>query len=451
MALAPNTRLGRYEIRSKLGEGGMGEVYLAEDKQLNRKVAIKCLPPGSIASEQANRRLLREARAAANLDHPNICAIHEVGEEEGRSFIVMQYLEGETLDTRMKRKSLDLPESLTIAIQVTDALAEAHGHGIIHRDIKPSNIMITGRGAVKVMDFGLAKITQEGFAVDKEAETQSLLSTPGAVMGTVPYMSPEQVRGEQLDARTDIFSFGVVLYEMITGRQPFVAESSAGTISAIMTHEPPPLARYSREAPAELERIVSKALRKNKEERYQTAKDLLIDLRSLSDELQFEARLERSTPPDVSRDQTVVMSGAQAMVETDHQPVVRTSSEDEKSTREGIRGNIATALGGPLLSRIALVVIIAVFALAVAGWFYWRSANAKWAKEQVPRIEQLAQAQKYFEAYDLAAATQKYLPDEATITRLMPTISDTLTVTTEPTGAEVYLKRFSPDDSGQFP
>lgn len=451
MALAPKTRLGRYEIRSKLGTGGMGEVYLAEDARLNRKVAIKFLPTDSIASEQANRRLLREARAAANLDHPNICAVHEVGEEDNRSFIVMQYVEGETLHTRMKRKPFDLSESLSLVTQVADALAEAHAHGIIHRDIKPSNIMVTSRGTVKVMDFGLAKVTQESAIVDGEAETQSLLTTPGAIIGTVPYMSPEQVRGEPLDARTDIFSFGVVLYEMISGRQPFVAESAAATISAIMTHEPPPLARYSREAPAELERIVSKALRKDCEERYQTAKDLALDLRSLKDELQFEARLERSTPPGASSDQTIAVSSAQAVIETARRPVARTTTEVDKSTRERTKQSIATALWKTALSRTGLVLIAALVIVAGAAWFYRNSVNVKWAREQVTRIEQLALAQKYFEAYDLAVAAQKYLPDDATITRLMPTISDTLSVTTEPAGAQVYLKRFSPDEAGNFP
>src|SRR3989449_8817494 len=191
MTIAAGTKLGRYEIRSQLGEGGMGEVYLAEDTQLGRRVAIKLLQPETLSDEQARRRLVREAQAAAKLDHPNICAIYEVGEEDGRSFIVMQYVEGETVDIRMKRKPLDLSESLSIATQVADALAEAHAHGIIHRDIKPSNIIIMPRGQVKVMDFGLAKVVQQTEAVESEAETEPWISTPGAIMGTVPYMSPE--------------------------------------------------------------------------------------------------------------------------------------------------------------------------------------------------------------------------------------------------------------------
>src|SRR3989442_1370179 len=191
MTIAPGTKLGRYEIRSKIGEGGMGEVYLAQDTKLDRKVAIKFLPERLVVDEQARKRLVREARAAAKLDHPNICSIYEVSEDDGRSFIVMQHVEGETLDSRMKRKSLDLSESLSIVSQVADALAEAHAHGIVHRDIKPANIIVTPRGQAKVMDFGLAKTASATGAIDPEAETSMLLTQTGVVMGTAPYMSPE--------------------------------------------------------------------------------------------------------------------------------------------------------------------------------------------------------------------------------------------------------------------
>src|SRR5580765_1493697 len=246
----------------------MGEVYLAEDSTLSRKVAIKFLAADSAFDEKAKGRLTREARAAAQLDHPNICGIHEVGDDRGLAFIVMQYVEGETLAARMRRKPLELVETLDVAVQLTDALTEAHSHGIIHRDIKPQNIMLTARGQAKVMDFGLAKLVAD----DAQPETESMLTGAGAVLGTVPYMSPEQVRGEPLDARSDLFSFGTVLYEMIAGTQPFAAGSPADTISAILTRETMPLARYSPQVPGEVERIVGKALAKNREERYQTAK-----------------------------------------------------------------------------------------------------------------------------------------------------------------------------------
>ena len=281
MAIIPGTKFGRYEIRSQLGAGGMGQVYLAEDTQLGRRVAIKLLPPETLSDEQARRRLVREAQAAAKLDHPNICAIYEVGEEDGRSFIAMQYVEGETLDARMKRKPLDLAESLAISVQVADALAEAHAHGIMHRDVKPSNIIIAARGQAKVMDFGLAKVVQKSGRIDTEAETQTMLTAPDMILGTVPYMSPEQVKAEKLDARTDIFSFGVVLYEMLCGRHPFASEGPAATASAILTREPSPVVRFAPDAPEELQRIVRKGLEKDRERRYQTMRDVATDLHNL--------------------------------------------------------------------------------------------------------------------------------------------------------------------------
>jgi eukaryotic-like serine/threonine-protein kinase len=451
MTLNPSKRIGHYEIRSKLGAGGMGEVYLAEDTQLGRRVAIKLLPVETISDEHARKRLVREARAAATLDHPHICSVYEVGEAEGRSYIAMQYIEGETLDLKLKRKPLELKASLTIAAQVADALSEAHAHGIIHRDIKPSNIIITSRGQAKVMDFGLAKLLHQTEVVQSEAETEALISKPGAAIGTLPYMAPEQVRGEALDGRSDIFSFGVVLYEMLSGQQPFASKNSAATASAILTHEPPPLARFSKDVPTELERIVGKALRKDPDERYQTAKDLLIDLRSLSEELQFQHRLERSAPPDSSRDESISVSSQPAMVETAEQPATHTGIKVAETTRGAGKESSLRRLCEASSSRMGLIVIAALVLVAGTGWFFWRRANLKWARAQLPRIEQLAQAQKYFEAYDLAVAAQKYLPDDATIARLMPTISDTISLTTEPAGAQVYLKRFSPDESGKFP
>jgi len=297
--------ISHYRIIKKLGAGGMGEVYLAEDTMLDRKVAIKFLPSESSNDVNANRRLIREAKAAATLDHPNICAIHEINEEGGRSFIVMQYVEGETLDCKIKTQPLDLPEALAIGVQIADAISEAHTRGIIHRDIKPQNIMITARGQAKVMDFGLAKEVRETNQLESDAETLGLLTAPGMIVGTVPYMSPEQVRGEGADARGDIFSFGTLLYEMLSGRRPFIAENPASTISAILTKEPPPLARYAADVPMELERIVRKCLEKNRERRYQTMRDLVIDLENVReygtartpDALDESGFLLRGAPP----------------------------------------------------------------------------------------------------------------------------------------------------------
>ena len=259
----------------------MGEVYLAEDTRLRRKVALKVLPTESVADERAKTRLVREARAAAALDHTNICAVYEIGEAQGLSFIAMQYVEGETLAERLKRKPLDVGTALTAATQVAAALAEAHRQGIVHRDIKPQNIMLSARGQVKVLDFGLAK----GGLLADDAAAPDVMTGTGMVIGTVPYMSPEQLRGEELDARSDIFSFGSTLHEMIAGTHPFSASSIADTISAILTQPAPLLTRDAGVALSELQRIVGKCLEKDREWRYQTTRDLVIDLENVGRQL----------------------------------------------------------------------------------------------------------------------------------------------------------------------
>ena len=355
--------ISHYRIVQKLGAGGMGEVYLAEDTQLDRQVAIKFLPPESAADEQARRRLLREAKAAAKLDHPNICSIYEVGEEDGRSFIAMQYVEGETLSARIERKPLDLLDALHIAVQVADALADAHSRGIIHRDIKPQNIMITPRGQIKVMDFGLAKVISERGELESRGDTQILLTEPGLILGTIPYMSPEQVRGESLDVRSDIFSFGSVLYEIVSGHQPFVSESTATTITAILMRDPPPLARYSSDAPAELQWISAKALRKNREDRYQTVKELHSDLSSLKQRLEFEAERDRSELTDVCGSPGA-LTGAGQIAETAEQPMSATGDGVAERTTFNARYQISgfrkhmTAFGAGTLALIVLAAIV---------------------------------------------------------------------------------------------
>jgi tetratricopeptide (TPR) repeat protein/tRNA A-37 threonylcarbamoyl transferase component Bud32 len=281
--LTSGQTVGRYRILSMLGEGGMGKVYLAEDQLLGRKVAMKFLPPKSVADERARKRLIREARAAATLDHPNICSIYEVGSDGNQSFIVLQHVEGETLAARLKRQPLELREALAAAVQVAEALAAAHERGIIHRDIKPENIMLTARGQVKVLDFGLAKVTRDQVRLDHEGETATMLSTPGIVMGTVPYMSPEQVRGEDLDGRSDMFSFGAVLYELLTGRRLVEAKSVAEMISAILTAEPPPLVGSSAVSPR-LEQLVRRCLEKDAVRRYPSLGDVVGELEGVRGE-----------------------------------------------------------------------------------------------------------------------------------------------------------------------
>ena len=281
--------IAHYRIIKKLGAGGMGEVYLALDTKLDRKVAIKVLQPDSLAEENLKKRLLREAQAAAKLDHPNICAVYDVNEADSFTFIVMQYIEGETLAEEMQRQPLELSTALAIAEQAAEGLAEAHTHGIVHRDLKPQNMMITPRGQLKILDFGLAKQTVSSDSVDFDAPTATLLSTPGRVVGTVPYMSPEQVQGEPLDACSDIFSLGVTFYEMLAGKHPFKDKSAAITMSRILLSDPIPTEQFRAQVSPELQALLSKMLCKDKAARYQNAQDLLTDLRQLPAKVSADA------------------------------------------------------------------------------------------------------------------------------------------------------------------
>jgi serine/threonine protein kinase/tetratricopeptide (TPR) repeat protein len=299
-------RINQYKIISPLGTGGMGEVYLADDSRLGRRVALKFLPAHFTQDKQHLRRFEQEARSVAALSHPSVCVIHEVVKTEaGRHCIVMEYVEGATLRKRLAEGPLKMAETLDVAIQVTSALAAAHAAGIVHRDIKPENIMLRHDGYVKVLDFGLAKLTEkEPAPLDSEGETRALelRTSPGIVMGTVAYMSPEQARGLPVDARTDIWSLGVLLYEMVCGKNPFQGATPLDVIISIADREPLPLMKCAPEASIELERIVKKALAKVQEERYQTANDLLVDLKSLRYELEIGAEVERhkqATPSSV--------------------------------------------------------------------------------------------------------------------------------------------------------
>ncbi|HET6668609.1 MAG TPA: protein kinase [Pyrinomonadaceae bacterium] len=305
MAVSPNTKLGRYEIKSQIGAGGMGEVYLAEDTRLERTVALKVLPAELATDQQRMHRFVQEAKTASALNHPNILTIYEIEEIDSINLIATEFIDGETLRARIQRAAISANEALDIATQIASALAAAHDAGIVHRDLKPENIMLRRRdGIAKLLDFGIAKLSepepQPGSSnIDTEAKTRAQLHTaPGTVMGTMGYMSPEQARGLEVDARTDIWSLGVVLYEMIAGRAPFVEATATDVLVAVLQKEAPPLAQFSPDTPEALEWIITKALRKDKEERYQTAKELASDLRKLKQQVEFQTELERSVLSD---------------------------------------------------------------------------------------------------------------------------------------------------------
>jgi serine/threonine protein kinase/tetratricopeptide (TPR) repeat protein len=381
MALSPGTRFGRYEIRSLLGAGGMGEVYLANDSQLRRSVAIKILPSDFTKNKERLRRFEHEAYAASALNHPNILTIYEIGTEQDLHYIATEYIEGESLREHLHRKTMELREVLDVSTQVASALASAHKAGIIHRDIKPENIMLRNDGYVKVLDFGLAKLTDNVPAqkqAHEDAPTQTMIKTdPGAVLGTAYYMSPEQARALEVDARTDIWSLGCVIYEMVTGRMPFEGPSTNDVIGLILHKEPLALSRYGPEIPTELDRIVTKALEKDREERYQVVKDLGLDLKKLKRQMEFEVDLDRTIPPEErsaaghgvsTRTETKTSTGP-----TDAQALVRTTSSAEYIVSQ-IKGHKKAS---------TLISIALVLAVAAAIFFYLKPAAALTDKDTI--------------------------------------------------------------------
>jgi serine/threonine protein kinase/Tfp pilus assembly protein PilF len=377
-SLTPGTKLGHYETLSQIGAGGMGEVYLAQDTKLARKVALKILPEDVAGDQKRMDRFSLEAQAASALNHPNILTIYEIGETDGRHFIITEFVDGVTLRERLlRRDAFLLPEALDIAMQVSGALAAAHAAGIIHRDIKPDNLMLRKDGFVKVLDFGLAKLTAPtGSEIDSEAETRTRVNTePGVIIGTVAYMSPEQARGLQVDARTDIWSLGVVLYEMIAGQPPFAGKDVHRQIIAIQEQPAPPLSRLAEGAPERLEEIVSKTLAKSADERYQSAKDLLIDLKRLKQKLEIDAEIERTTSPDSSRSATA----------TDWREAAITAPGVAADTV--VAGTRTNSSAEYIISKIkrhkrgALIALAAVVAMAVAVVYF---AYARRAEQNSP-------------------------------------------------------------------
>ncbi len=394
--LPPGTTLaGKYRIIEVLGRGGMGIVYKAEDTKLKRSVALKFLPPELIQDEEARVRFVLEAQTAAGLSHPNVCAIHEINEEDGESFIAMEYVEGESLKARTEKGPLALDDALDIAIQIAEGLDEAHKKGIIHRDIKSANIMVTEKGQAKIMDFGLAKI-----------KGGTLLTREGTTLGTVAYMSPEQARGEEVDHQTDLWSLGVVLYEMLSGELPFKGDREASILYSVVHEEPKPLKAVKPGIPTELQQIINRSLKKKVESRYASAAEMLNDLRKYKDSLWAEEL------------------GA---------------------------FNLRFFLRRIRRPKVAVPAICVVLVMALASvWFFNRQAKISWAREEIlPEIERLLEGnlRDFTEPYKLAEKAEEYIPNDPKLAELFSKCSLNINIKTEPPGADIYVKEYKAPNS----
>ena len=368
MTLAPQTQLGRYEIRSLLGAGGMGEVYLAQDTSLHRKVALKVLPAEVASNQDRMRRFKQEATSAASLNHPNIAHIYEIGESNDLNFIAMEYVDGTTLRDKIHKDHENLSKLLRTLQHVAEGLAKAHDAGIVHRDLKPDNIMITSDGHAKILDFGLAKLVEPQTTTNSvpRGEEPTILqpqSTPGLILGTMGYMSPEQAQGKtkEIDSRSDIFSFGCILFEAITGQRPFTGKDHIAILNKLIREPAPALASFNPNAPADLQRIVRRCLAKDPEQRYQNIKDVAIELKEVRREL--EERGIESTVPPVSFDS----SEAQTLLKSQTTRVYSQRATAESPSSTATRASSAEFIVNGLKRHKTATIIGAVLVLIVAA------------------------------------------------------------------------------------